>query len=161
MKDHDQNPKVRTQQNICVRKRPLFQQELVNGEIDIVTCTNPAIIVHDCKFKVDGVTKYIENVGFEFDNTFSEFESTKTLYECSIQPEIDFLFEGGIVTCFAYGQTGSGKTYTMEGVQESVCKDLFQGMEIMMEEMGRQFIFSLSYYEIYSNKIFDLLNNHA
>jgi hypothetical protein len=34
-------------------------------------------------------------------------------------------------------------------------------MEIMMEEMGRQFIFSLSYYEIYSNKIFDLLNNHA
>ncbi len=50
------------------------------------------------------------------DNTFSEFETTKSLYECSIQPEIDFIFEGGIVTCFAYGQTGSGKTYTMEGV---------------------------------------------
>lgn len=65
------------------------------------------------------------------DNTFSESETTKSLYECSIQPEIDFIFEGGIVTCFAYGQTGSGKTYTMEGVQEYVCKDLFQGMEIM------------------------------
>ena len=64
---------------------------------------------------MDGVTKYIENSGFEFDHSFSEFESTKSLYECSIQPEIDFIFEGGIVTCFAYGQTGSGKTFTMKG----------------------------------------------
>lgn len=37
------------------------------------------------------------------DNSFGETESTKSLYECSIQPEIDFLFDGGIVTCFAYG----------------------------------------------------------
>lgn len=108
-----------------MRKRPLFPQELSNGEIDCVSCTNPAIIVHECKYRVDGVTKYIENSGFEFDHSFSEFESTKSLYECSIQPEIDFIFEGGIVTCFAYGQTGSGKTYTMEGVQEFVCRDLF------------------------------------
>jgi kinesin family protein 2/24 len=86
-----------------VRKRPLFPQELSSGEIDIVSVSNPAIIVHECKFRVDGVTKYIENQGFEMDNSFSEFETTKSLYECSIQPEIDFLFDGGIVTCFAYG----------------------------------------------------------
>lgn len=68
-----------------------------------MSVTNPAIIVHECKFRIDGVTKYVENQGFEMDNSFGEVESTKSLYESSIQPEIDFLFDGGIVTCFAYG----------------------------------------------------------
>jgi kinesin family protein 2/24 len=64
------------------------------------------------------------------------------------------------VTCFAYGQTGSGKTFTMEGVQEQACHDLFQGAEIMFDETGRQYGFKISYYEIYGGKIYDLLNNH-
>jgi hypothetical protein len=34
-------------------------------------------------------------------------------------------------------------------------------MEIMQEETGRYFSFGISYYEIYSGKIYDLLNNHA
>lgn len=49
----------------------------------------------------------------------------------------------------------------MEGVQEHVCWDLFQGIEIMQDEMQWYFSFTLSYYEIYSGKIYDLLNNHA
>lgn len=54
--------------------------------------------MHKCKFKVDGITKYVENLGFEFDNTFSEAEDSDILYYSSIQPQIDFLFDGGIVT---------------------------------------------------------------
>lgn len=105
-----------TKINICVRKRPVFPEELSKGELDCVSCTNPVIIVHECRYKVDGITKFIQNQGFEIDNAFNETESTRNVYECSIQPQIDFLFDGGIVTCFAYGQTGSGKTFTMEGV---------------------------------------------
>lgn len=30
----------------------------------------------------------------------------------------------------------------------------------MSEETGRYFIFTVSYYEIYSGKVYDLLNNH-
>ena len=146
--------------NICIRKRPLFQKEALKGDIDWVSCTNPAIIVHKCRFKVDGVTKYIDNGGFEFDNTFSEFESSDSLYYSSIQPQIDFLFDGGVVTCFAYGQTGSGKTYTMEGVQKLAVNDFFAGADIMKEETGRLFTFTVSYYEIYNGKIFDLLDSH-
>lgn len=147
--------------NIWVRKRPLFQKEATKGEIDIVSWTNPAIIVHKCKYKVDAITKYIDNDGFEFDNTFSEYESSDNVYYNSIQPQIDFLFDGGIVTCFAYGQTGSGKTFTMEGVQKLAVNDFFAGAEIMKQETGRLYTFTVSYFEIYNGKIFDLLDNHT
>ena len=74
------------------------------------------VIVHENKFKVDGVSKYIENSKFEFDNTFSEHESNEDLYNCSIRPILDHVFNTGTITIFAYGQTGSGKTYTMQGL---------------------------------------------
>lgn len=147
--------------NVWVRKRPLFQKEAENGKIDVVSWTNPAIIVHKWKFKIDGITKYVDNDGFEFDNAFSETESSDSVYYASIQPQIDFLFDGGIVTCFAYGQTGSGKTYTMEGVQKLAVNDFFAGAEIMKEETGRLFTFTVSYFEIYNGKVFDLLDNHT
>ena len=41
---------------------------------------NPKIIVHDCKYKVDGVTKTIENADFKFDNAFDEDEEAEELY---------------------------------------------------------------------------------
>ena len=47
--------------NVCVKKRPIFQQELEKGEIDVVSCSNPRIICHEAKYKVDGITKYIDN----------------------------------------------------------------------------------------------------
>jgi kinesin family protein 2/24 len=44
---------------ICVRKRPLFEKELHSGEIDCVSASNPNVVVHEQKFKVDGITKYV------------------------------------------------------------------------------------------------------
>lgn len=61
---------------ICVRKRPIFAKEEQSGELDVVSATNPIIRVHDCRFKVDGITKYIENHDFLFDNTFGNTEQT-------------------------------------------------------------------------------------
>lgn len=84
-----------------------------SGEIDIISAANPNILVHECKVKVDGITKYIEDHPYKFDNTFHENEQTIAVYESTIKPLIKYLFNKGVVTCFAYGQTGSGKTYTM------------------------------------------------
>ena len=98
---------------ICVRKRPIFKKEEVAGEIDSVSCANPQIKVLESKLKVDGITKYIEDHSFTFDNTFNENETSDDLYNYTLNPLIDLIFTGGVVTCFAYGQTGSGKTYTM------------------------------------------------
>lgn len=101
---------------VCVKKRPIFANELSGGEIDCVSSFNPRITVHECKYKVDGITKFIDNSEFEFDNTFSHQESNEELYHFSIQPILDYVFNQGIVTVFAYGQTGSGKTFTMNGL---------------------------------------------
>jgi kinesin family protein 2/24 len=96
-----------------VRKRPISKKEVANGEIDCVSTINPRIFVHEPKIKVDGITKYIEDHEFVFDNAFSERESTEDVYRYSIYPTINMILNKGIVTCFAYGQTGSGKTFTM------------------------------------------------
>ncbi len=85
----------------------------MQGEIDCISSINPSIYVHECKIKVDGITKYIEDHEFVFDNSFHERETTEDVYKYSVYPTINMILNKGIVTCFAYGQTGSGKTYTM------------------------------------------------
>lgn len=98
---------------VIVRKRPISKKETTNGEIDCVSTVNPKIYVHECKIKVDGITKYIEDHEFYFDNCFAEKETTDDVYNFTISPTINMILNKGIITCFAYGQTGSGKTFTM------------------------------------------------
>jgi kinesin family protein 2/24 len=73
---------------------------------------------------------------------------------------MDLAFNQGIVTVFAYGQTGSGKTFTMQGLQELAIKDLFDRGVNYFQEHKRNFTVTISMYEIYGGKIYDLLNNH-
>lgn len=70
------------------------------------------------------------------------------------------IFNQGIVTIFAYGQTGSGKTFTMNGIQETAVKDLFERGIDYWESHQRNFTVTVSMYEIYGGKIYDLLNDH-
>jgi kinesin family protein 2/24 len=70
--------------SICVRKRPIFSKEETSGEIDAVSAANPRIRVHECKYRVDGVTKYIDNHDFLVDNAFSHEESTESFYRATI-----------------------------------------------------------------------------
>jgi kinesin family protein 2/24 len=65
---------------VCVRKRPLFDKEYLAGEIDSISVKNPKVVVHECKFKVDGITKFIEDHEFKFDNGFSETETANEVY---------------------------------------------------------------------------------
>lgn len=100
---------------ICVRKRPISQKEIRKDDNDCVTCRNPVVVVHDCKLKVDGISKYLDNSAFEFDHAFHEGDATESIYEYSVEHLVPFCLAGGRATVFAYGQTGSGKTYTMQG----------------------------------------------
>ncbi len=61
------------------------------------------MIIHENRFKVDGITKFIENTEFAFDNAFAEDESNEELYAFSISPILDLVFNTGTVTIFAYG----------------------------------------------------------
>ena len=114
---------------ICVRKRPLFDKEYNAGEIDCVTAANPKVVVHECKFKVDGITKFIEDTEFKFDNTFHESEGAEDVYEFQIKNLIPTIFRNGVVTCFAYGQTGSGKTFTVSATTKLAIKDMYSAAQ--------------------------------
>jgi len=140
---------------VCVRKRPLFKKELNSGELDCISVANPEIKVFYSKFKVDGITKYIETNNFTFDNAFNENETSDELFECSLKPVLHEIFEEGFVTLFAYGQTGSGKTYTMKGIQEISVSEIYK---IHDERHPTSRIF-VSFYEIYGGRCFDLLAN--
>jgi len=70
-------------------------------------------MVHECKIKIDGITKYLDDSDFIFDNTFSENNSSEDVFSYSVAPTINMILNRGVVTVFAYGQTGSGKTFTM------------------------------------------------
>ena len=113
------------------------------------------IKVHEPKHKVDGITKYIENHSFNFDNTFNENETTDTIYNFALKPLIDKLYRKGTVTVFAYGQTGSGKTYTMKGIHNSAVVEIFKHKQ--HNKNTRVF---MSFFEIYGGKCFDLLNKN-
>jgi kinesin family protein 2/24 len=138
---------------VCVRKRPISSKELNIGEIDCVSTINPSLYVHECKMKIDGITKYVEDHEFLFDNVFGDNRSTEEVYNFSIRPTINLILTKGIVTCFAYGQTGSGKTYTMKGLQNLAIDSLFYSPQ------AERFDFYVSFFEIYGGRLYDLLNN--
>ena len=140
---------------VVVRKRPRAQKEINNGDIDCISVINPRTIVHECKVQVDGITKYIEDHEFYFDNSFNENDDTNVVYKYTISPIINLILNQGIVTCFAYGQTGSGKTYTMKGIENLSIDDLFSESA----KLGDKFDFYVSFFEIYGGRLFDLLNN--
>jgi kinesin family protein 2/24 len=77
---------------ICVRKRPLFEKEYQQGEMDSVSASNPRVVVHEPKVKVDGITKYVQDTNFKFDNTFNENENSQDLYQFSIRDLIPSIF---------------------------------------------------------------------
>lgn len=100
----------------------------------------------------------MENTDFVFDNSFMENEETSDLYECSVKPIVQDLFDKSVVTVFAYGQTGSGKTFTMNGFNDYVIEDLFKLLD--KDEVKEQDpCFYVAFYEIYRGILYDLINN--
>ena len=145
---------------VCVRKRPLFEKELEAGENDAVSVANPQIKVHAPKLRIDGITKYIDNTMFTFDNTFNHKESTDDVYSFSLKKLLPDIFNKSYITMFAYGQTGSGKTFTMvvcsliqQGITANAVSDLYK-----IASKKKDITFGMSFFEIYGGRCFDLLN---
>ncbi|CDS43791.1 kinesin protein KIF2A [Echinococcus multilocularis] len=157
---------------VCVRKRPMNKKELGRKEIDVITIPNKQqILVHEPKTKVD-LTKYLENQSFRFDYAFDENADNALVYRYTAQPLVQSIFERGMATCFAYGQTGSGKTHTMggefhgrglqdcsNGIYALAARDVFHlnATKYCHEDL----CVDAAFFEIYSGKVYDLLNKKA
>ncbi len=155
---------------VVVRKRPANQREQIQNDIDIIEKKGKdTIIVKELKNKVD-LTKYIEEHHFTFDAAYDEKSTNQQIYNEIVKPMIKAAFEKTKITCFAYGQTGSGKTYTMMGnnhiendkgpkVPGLYLLSAIDMFNYLSMEKYSNLTFFVSFYEIYCNKLFDLLNN--
>ncbi|KAK0178593.1 hypothetical protein PV327_007471 [Microctonus hyperodae] len=102
---------------------------------------------------------------YAFDKIFKPDATQDEIYIETAKPIVTDVLNGCNGTIFAYGQTSSGKTYTMVGDIENVEKkgiiprivnDIFN--HISNFEKKKIFHIKVSYYEIYMNKIIDLLD---
>ena len=157
---------------VCVRKRPMNPKEVQKKDIDVVTLPRrDTVIIHEPKTKVD-LTKYLENQTFRFDYTFDETADNECVYKFTARPLVESVFQGGMATCFAYGQTGSGKTHTMGGQFQpgkTGIQDCTNGIYILsardvfaLQKSNRCPVdvdIGVSFFEIYSGKVFDLLRD--
>eukprot|EP00644_Phytophthora_capsici_P000067 jgi/Phyca11/503516/fgenesh2_kg.PHYCAscaffold_4_\ len=152
---------IDTKITICVRKRPVNAKEVKKHDYDAITCLNPMAIVHDCKLKVDGITKYLDSNAFNFDHTFDENATNQSVYMYTAQPLVKFVFhDGGHATVFAYGQTGSGKTHTMQGIQSQIAADVFAQADEFARR-GYPLDICVSFFEIYGGRCQDLLHRQV
>ncbi|KAM6975623.1 kinesin-like protein KIF2A [Tautogolabrus adspersus] len=157
---------------VCVRARPLNKKELSVKDLDVITIpSKDVVMVHEPKQKVD-LTRYLENQTFRFDYAFDENSTNEMVYRFTAQPLVETIFERGMATCFAYGQTGSGKTHTMGGDFSGKNQDCSKGIYALSARDVFLMIKKPSYkkldlqifatfFEIYSGKVFDLLNRKA
>uniref|UniRef100_A0A1A8SKX1 Kinesin-like protein n=1 Tax=Nothobranchius rachovii TaxID=451742 RepID=A0A1A8SKX1_9TELE len=157
---------------VCVRKRPLNRKELTVKDLDVITIpSKDVVMVHEPKQKVD-LTRFLENQTFRFDYAFDESTTNEMVYRFTARPLVETIFERGMATCFAYGQTGSGKTHTMggdfsgknqdcsKGIYALAARDVFLMLKKPNYKKLELQVYA-TFFEIYSGKVFDLLNRKA
>lgn len=169
---------------VAVRVRPLNAKECtftsVSNIIRVVK-NEVTVLVGSSADSSSGVSHSFayDHVFFSCDPESLDYANQKDVFLKTAQPLIVRAFEGYNACLFAYGQTGSGKSYSMMGI------DTFDGLEITRKglssvelspdagiiprfcnelfryiEEGKDKFFAeveVSYFEIYNEKIHDLL----
>ena len=152
---------------VGVRVRPMSSKELKRGSHScLVTKEGKHVFAHDPDDKMGGLD-YLrldktKDKAYQFDHAFSPEETTEHVYDLTVKRVISAVMDGFHGSCFAYGATGSGKTYTMTGDAEQpgimprAISDLFAASTSTKDDY--KWRFSLTYVEIYNERVKDLLN---
>lgn len=102
---------------------------------------------------------------YVFDKVFQSNTTQEQVYKACAQDIVKDVLGGYNGTIFAYGQTSSGKTHTMEGnlhdtdsmgIIPRIVQDIFNYIYSMDENL--EFHIKVSYFEIYLDKVRDLLD---
>ncbi|CAL8400257.1 kinesin-1 heavy chain isoform X1 [Gadus morhua] len=145
------NPAECTIKVMC-RFRPLNKSEVARGDSYI-----PKFQGEDCVL--------ITGKPYYFDRVFQSNTTQEQFYNAVAQQIVKDVLDGYNGTIFAYGQTASGKTHTMEGVLHDtdmmgviprIVQDIFNYIYSMDENL--EFHIKVSYFEIYLDKIRDLMD---
>ncbi|KAJ3417584.1 Kinesin-like protein kif2a [Chytridiales sp. JEL 0842] len=105
-------------------------------------------------------------IKYLLDYTFDETASNAEVYQATVGPLVEGLFDNGMCTFFAYGQTGSGKTHTIfgkngeTGIYEYACRDMISKLH-SAENVAKSYKLRVCFFEIYGPRIHDLLARKA
>ncbi|XP_048354405.1 kinesin-like protein KIF14 isoform X2 [Sphaerodactylus townsendi] len=146
---------------VAVRVRPFSTRDKNEETLQVVSMSGQETVVHHPD------TKQVYNFIFDFslwsvDKQHCNFASQEMVYQSVASPLLETAFEGYNTCLFAYGQTGSGKSYTMMGFDDDergiiprFCEDLYTRIANM--ESQQTYHLEMSYFEVYNEKIHDLL----
>ncbi|XP_033104255.1 kinesin-like protein KIF14 isoform X2 [Anneissia japonica] len=146
---------------VAVRVRPFSQRELNNSASTCVVAMqgNETFV----KNKTGSASRFCyDHCFWSFDEVSCEFADQTLVYNRLGKPLLISAFEGYNTCLFAYGQTGSGKSYSIMGYGEDkgiiprFTKELYYRIENPEEEHVTYDI-EISFFEIYNEKIHDLL----
>ncbi|XP_003282027.2 kinesin-like protein KIF22 isoform X2 [Nomascus leucogenys] len=117
-----------------------------------------------CSLEIANWRNHQETLKYQFDAFYGERSTQQDIYAGSVQPILRHLLEGQNASVLAYGPTGAGKTHTMLGSPEQpgvIPRALMDLLQLTREEgaEGRPWALSvtMSYLEIYQEKVLDLL----
>ncbi|XP_007907127.1 kinesin-1 heavy chain isoform X1 [Callorhinchus milii] len=137
---------------VMCRFRPLNNSEVCRGD------------KNSSKFQGED-TVLVGGKSYVFDHVFQPNSSQEQVYNACAKNIVKDVLDGYNGTIFAYGQTSSGKTHTMEGILHDpdgmgiiprIAQDIFNYIYSMDENL--EFHIKVSYFEIYLDKIRDLLD---
>ncbi|KAJ6648363.1 Kinesin-like protein KIF14 [Pseudolycoriella hygida] len=159
---------------VAVRVRPMNAQECkstLSGSC--VSVVGKEVIV-SAGHTADGSAGVCHT--FNYDDVFwssrrgnADGNDQNAVFQGTALPLVDVAFEGKNCCLFAYGQTGSGKSYSMMGLDDDIninasseagiiprfCQEIFQRIDQLKGKVHVEV--EVSYFEIYNEKIHDLL----
>ncbi|KAH0794977.1 Kinesin motor domain containing protein [Histomonas meleagridis] len=101
---------------------------------------------------------------FQFNKVYVPSTTTEKIYSEMASDIVNGVMNGTNGTIFAYGSTGSGKTFTIMGDAQNpgiVPLAIDHIFNYIDDHPERSFIVNLSYFEIYNEKIKDLLKENS
>ncbi|NWT85290.1 KIF14 protein, partial [Lanius ludovicianus] len=146
---------------VAVRVRPFNNREKTENSFPVISMSDSETIVRNPSTNQVYSFSYDFSL-WSFDKGHPNFASQAMIYKTLALPLLERAFEGYNACLFAYGQTGSGKSYTMMGFDEDrgiiprLCEDLFNHIAQMDKEQVLYHL-EMSFYEVYNEKIHDLL----
>ncbi|KAJ8927723.1 hypothetical protein NQ314_019784 [Rhamnusium bicolor] len=139
--------------NVSLRIRPVISQDSTTSScLHVISKRPPVLLVLD------------RSQTYCFDNIFTEEVDQATVYNETVKPLVEYVKSGYSCTVFAYGQTGTGKTYTMgtstrvESEKDGLIPRAIDQCFAHYDE-DAEISISVSFIEIYNEKVFDLLQN--
>ncbi|XP_051206794.1 kinesin-like protein KIN-10C [Lolium perenne] len=101
------------------------------------------------------------NECYKVDSYFGKEDRVADIFDQEVSALIPAIFEGTNATVFAYGATGSGKTYTMQGSEDLPGLIPLSVSTVLARCTGTWCSVEISYYEVYLERCYDLLEPKA